>query len=149
MQRLVLLAMIIAVVSFGSGRNAQAISLDLSQFRWKNRLVFLFAPSREHPLFDKLHRSIAIQKDEIADRDLVIFEILDSEPSRMDTSPLDPQTAQYLREKFNVPRNRFAVILVGKDGGVKLNRQDQTRLEDIFALIDAMPMRQEEMRQKK
>jgi hypothetical protein len=37
---------------------------------------------------------------------------------------------------------------VGKDGSVKLNRQEQTRLEDIFALIDAMPMRREEMRQK-
>jgi len=40
------------------------------------------------------------------------------------------------------------VLLVDKDGGIKLNRQNETRLEDIFTLIDAMPMRQEEMRQK-
>ncbi len=84
----------------------------------------------------------------MADRDLVIFEILESGPSSMNTNYLDPQAANSLRKKFDLARGAFAVILVGKDGGIKLNRQDQTQLKDIFALIDAMPMRQEEMRQK-
>jgi hypothetical protein len=123
-------------------------SVDLSQFQWKNRLLFLFAPNRSHPLFDALQKSIANELAEVADRDLVIFEILESSPSRMDMTDLDPQLAQSLRDKFEVPRGRFAVILVGKDGGIKLERQDETRLEDIFALIDSMPMRREEMRQK-
>ena len=122
--------------------------MDLSQFQWKNRLLFLFSPNRSHPLFDVLQKSIAIQQAEVADRDLVIFEILESGTSRMDTSDLDPQVAQSLRDKFEVRPGRFAIILVGKDGGIKLNRQDQTRLEDIFGLIDTMPMRREEMRQK-
>ena len=122
--------------------------MDLSQFQWKNRLLFLFAPNRSHPLFDVLQKSIANQQAEVADRDLVIFEILESGTSRMDTGDLDPQTVQSLRDKFDVRPGRFTVILVGKDGGIKLSRQDQTRLEDIFALIDAMPMRREEMRQK-
>ncbi|MFO7687606.1 MAG: DUF4174 domain-containing protein [Desulfobacterales bacterium] len=37
---------------------------------------------------------------------------------------------------------------MGKDGGIKLKRNDQVRLEEIFQLIDSMPMRQDEMRQK-
>ena len=122
--------------------------MDLSQFQWKNRLLFLFAPNRSHPLFDVLQKSIATQQAEVTDRDLVIFEILESGTSRMDTNDLDPQVAQSLRDKFDVNPGQFALILVGKDGSVKLNRQEQTRLEDIFALIDAMPMRMEEMRQK-
>ena len=122
--------------------------MDLSQFQWKNRLLFLFSPNRSHPLFDGLQKSIAIEQAEVADRDLVVFEILESGSSRMDTKDLDPQVAQSLRDKFEVPRGRFAIILVGKDGGIKLNRQDETRLEDIFALIDTMPMRREEIRQK-
>jgi len=128
--------------------NAAETPMDLSQFQWKNRLLFLFAPNRSHPLFDVLQKSIAIQQAEVADRDLVIFEILESGTSRMDTSDLDPQVAQSLWDSFDVRPGRFTVILVGKDGGIKLSRQDQTRLEDIFALIDAMPMRREEMRQK-
>ena len=122
--------------------------MDLSQFQWKNRLLFLFAPNHNHPLFDGLQKSIATQQAEVADRDLVIFEILESGTSRMDTSDLDPQVAQSLRDKFDVSPGRFALVLVGKDGSVKLNRHEQTRLEDIFALIDAMPMRMQEMRQK-
>ncbi len=122
--------------------------MDLSQFQWKNRLLFLFAPNRSHPLFEVLQKSIGAQQAEVADRDLVIFEILESGTSRMDTSDLDPQVAHSLRDKFDVSPSQFALILVGKDGSVKLNRQEQTQLEDIFALIDAMPMRMQEMRQK-
>ena len=142
-------AMLIAVLAIGSSRNTLATPLNLSQFQWKNRLLFLFAPSRNHPLFEPLHTSLAVQKTEAADRDLVIFEILESDPSSMNTNYLDPQAANSLRKKFDVPRGRFAVILVGKDGGIKLNRREPTQLADVFALIDAMPMRQEEMRQKK
>lgn len=88
------------------------------------------------------------QQTEVADRDLVIFEILESGPSSMNTNNLEPPTAQSLRKKFDVPPGEFTVILVGKDGGIKLNRQVQTQLADIFSLIDSMPMRQEEMRRK-
>ena len=122
--------------------------MDLLQFQWKNRLLFLFSPNRSHPLFDALQKSLATEHAEVADRDLVTFEIIESGVSRMDTKELDPGVAQSLRDKFEVPSGLFAIILVGKDGGVKLNRQEQTRLEDIFALIDSMPMRREEMRQK-
>jgi hypothetical protein len=66
----------------------------------------------------------------------------------MDEEPLSPATARLLRERFRVPSGAFSIILVGKDGGVKLDRQDRTSLEEIFALIDSMPMRQQEMRRK-
>jgi hypothetical protein len=149
MLKAILLAlMMVALLSIGSRHISLANSLDLSQFQWKNRLLFLFAPNRNHPLLEPLHKSLADQKTEAADRDLVIFEILESGPSSMNTNYLDPQAAQKLRDKFNVQRGRFAVILLGKDGGIKLNRRDQTQLADIFTLIDAMPMRREEIRQK-
>jgi hypothetical protein len=148
MHKITLPAIIISLMLIASSPNAKETPMDLSQFQWKNRLLFLFAPNRSHPLFNVLQKSIANQQAEVADRDLVIFEILESGASRMDRSDLDPQAAQSLRDKFDVRRGGFAVILVGKDGSIKLNRQDQTRLEDIFGLIDSMPMRREEMRQK-
>ena len=150
MLKAILLAMLmVSVLSIGSSRNSLAVSLDLSRFQWKNRLLFLFAPSRDHPLFNKLHQSLFSQKAEVADRDLIIFEILESGPSSMNTEYIDPQSAQSLREKFDIPLGEFTVILVGKDGGIKMKRQDQTELEDIFRLIDAMPMRRQEMREER
>ena len=133
MLKLILLAMMaVAVLSIGGSRNAVATSLDLSQFQWKNRLLFLFAPNRNHPFFDVLHKSLTSRKAEAVDRDLVIFEILESGPSRMNTNYLDLHTAQSLREKFDLSRSEFTVILVGKDGGIKLNRQDQILLAGHF-----------------
>jgi hypothetical protein len=40
----------------------------------------------------------------------------------------------------------FEVLLVGRDGGVKLRRREPVAAAKISALIDAMPMRREEMR---
>jgi hypothetical protein len=148
MLKLIFLMMSIAAIFPINGRNAFAEPLGMSQFQWKNRLLFVFAPHRDHPMFDSLHNSLAAQKSEVAERDLVVFTILESGQSSMNAKLLASETALSLRKRYNVNQGEFAVILVGKDGGIKLNRQNETRLEEIFALIDAMPMRREEIRQK-
>lgn len=82
------------------------------------------------------------------DRDLVVFEVLERESSRVGDTLLDKEAADAIRKRFAAAPNRFTVILVGKDGGIKLKRNEQTDLRQIFTLIDSMPMRQNEMRQK-
>jgi hypothetical protein len=148
LKAILLVMLMVTVLSIGSSRNVPAISLDLAQYQWKNRLLLLFAPNRNHPFFDSLQVALVAQQAEVADRDLVIFEILESGQSSVSMTPLDAQNAQSLREKFEVRPGGFTVILIGKDGGIKLNNQKQTRIEDIFGLIDSMPMRREEMTRK-
>jgi hypothetical protein len=143
-----IMAVLLAMVAFSIFGTKDALSMDLRQFQWKNRLLFLFAPQRSDRFFSDLLNEIMVNKNEVEDRDLIVFEILEFGPSFMISVSLDAQTAAALREKFDSPPGRFTVILVGKDGGVKLKRHTGARLNDIFALIDAMPMRQEEIRQK-
>ena len=50
--------------------------------------------------------------------------------------------------EFEVPEDDFKFILVGKDGTVKLRSNQTVSGVDLFALIDSMPMRGEEMRRK-
>ena len=126
----------------------EAMSMDLTQFQWKNRLLFLFAPDGNSPLFKNLQSQIMAQKAEVEDRDLVVFEVLAQGPSRMNTASLDRQQADSIRDHFAVPQDTFRLILVGKDGGIKLKRDVQVDLKVVFGLIDSMPMRQNEMRQK-
>jgi hypothetical protein len=123
--------------------------MDLTQFQWKNRLLFLFAPDSNNPLFKKLQSEIIAQKAEVEDRDLVVFEVLERGPSRMNTSQLDRQMADSIRDRLAIPQVTFTLILVGKDGGIKLKRNDQANLDEVFELIDSMPMRKNEIRQKK
>ena len=47
-------------------------------------------------------------------------------------------------ENLSLSTSEFRLILIGKDGGIKLNSR-KISLEEIFSLIDTMPMRQEEM----
>ncbi len=126
----------------------EVIPMDFNQFRWKHRLLLLFAPNGDDPLLKQIHSELIARKVEVDDRDLVIFHVFEQEPSRMNSTLLNPETVESIRNRFAAPRNRFTLILVGKDGGIKLKRSRRTDLKDIFALIDSMPMRQNEMRRK-
>jgi hypothetical protein len=108
----------------------------------------MFAPQRSHPFFADLQKQITSQTDGVSDRDLVVFKIFDTGQSFMNSTQIDAQAAEGIRRQFDVPLGIFTVILVGKDGGVKLRVNDPVKLADIFGLIDSMPMRQQEMRQK-
>ena len=39
----------------------------------------------------------------------------------------------------------FRIVLVGKDGGIKLEQEEVLDPETLFSLIDGMPMRRNEM----
>ena len=123
-------------------------ALDLNQYRWKNRLLFVFAPHNSHPSLIDLKNDLLAQEEEVLDRDLIVFEILENGPSYMGKDRLNNQMAEHIRQKFDSGRGRLTVVLVGKDGGVKMRRNGPIQLDEIFSLIDAMPMRREEMRQK-
>ena len=122
--------------------------LDLTQYKWKNRLLFVFAPHSSHPSLTDLRNDLSIQKEEILDRDLIVFQIYETGSSFRDMSEIDHEIADKLRRNFRIDPGLLTVILIGKDGGVKLRQNEQINLNKIFLLIDGMPMRREEMRRK-
>ena len=123
-------------------------ALDLSRYKWKNRLLFVFAPHSSHPSLIDLKYDMSVQKEKILDRDLIVFQIYETGSSFKGMNEIDHETADQLRREFRVSPGLLTVILVGKDGGVKLRQNQQVNLKQIFLLIDGMPMRREEMRRK-
>jgi hypothetical protein len=142
---MVVLTAALACSIFGGQK---AMSMDLNQFQWKNRLLFIFAPEKGDAFFQSLQSEISTQPDEISERDLVVFSIFETGPSYQDNSQIDTRTAAAIRTNFAVLPGKFTCILVGKDGGIKLRQDSQVKLDQVFNLIDTMPMRREEMRQK-
>ena len=53
-----------------------------------------------------------------------------------------------LRKRFAAPHGKFTFLLIGKDGGEKYRRESGIDLQDVFRLIDSMPMRQQEMKER-
>jgi len=142
---LVVLTAVLACTIFGG---QVALSMDLNQFQWKNRLLFIFAPQEGDSVSSTLQSEISAQQGQVSERDLIVLKIFESGPSYLENSQLDSRAAAAIRNGFAAPLGRFTCILVGKDGGVKLRRNAQVKLAEIFDLIDAMPMRRQEMRQK-
>ncbi|ULQ57595.1 DUF4174 domain-containing protein [Flavihumibacter rivuli] len=51
--------------------------------------------------------------------------------------------------RYEVRNNAFTVILIGKDGGEKYRSDSLVQPKALMAIIDAMPMRKQEMKRKK
>jgi len=54
-------------------------------------------------------------------------------------------TPESLRTHYGVEAGTFAVLLVGKDTGVKRRADDVVSPDALYSQIDSMPMRQREM----
>lgn len=119
---------------------AAATSLDALQ--WQHRVVLLFAPSADDPRLQAARGELARAACEVRERDIVVVEAVAGEPLRIDGKPAgDPGE---LRRRHGIPDERFAALLIGKDGGVKRRDDSAPDLAGLFGQIDAMPMRRQE-----
>jgi len=132
----------------GAALGENTVSVDLNAYQWKNRLLLLFASSEEDQAYLTLKKEIDRQAMEVKDRDLLVFYVLERGESRLDQERLSPDQALFLRKRLSVPPGRFTIVLIGKDGGEKIRQESSVDLKEIFAIIDAMPMRQQEMKKK-
>ncbi|MFO8086130.1 MAG: DUF4174 domain-containing protein [Desulfobacterales bacterium] len=121
---------------------------DLTPYRWKNRILLIFSPDKTDSGYEAFNKSLEKEILELRSRDLIVFRIFETSPSFIEDKTLSFKDAKALRNRFRVSSGRFTVILMGKDGGVKMVRQDQAELQEFLDLIDTMPMRQQEMREK-
>ena len=51
---------------------------------------------------------------------------------------------QYWTQELKQSLTRFAVVLIGKDGGVKRTETQPLAPADLFGTVDKMPMRRQE-----
>ena len=118
------------IVAAFSPLAAHADPLDAA--KGKMRPVVVLSDSREDPLIAKQMQALDRMKPELTVRDIQVLQ-----ESRFDGP---------LHKKLGVDKTGFAVVLVGKDGTIKQVWHDPVDPRKIFTIIDAMPMRKEEMK---
>ena len=124
-------------------------SFNLSSQKWKNRVLLVFAPSVDNHIYQQQMQLLQKHNKDFADRDLVLVQVLATDESYANRQPIDDSSAAKLRDRFGVDKENFRLILVGKDGGVKRSDATPVQATAIFEEIDAMPMRQQEMQQRR
>jgi len=125
--------------------NDDASAEPLDAFRWKNRLIIASVPSGEAR--DLFAASLVANRTEMDERDLKVIDV-SAAAGIPGTIRLDPKQTTVLREKLKLDAGETAAVfvLIGKDGGEKARQRGTLKLADWFALIDAMPMRRDEIR---
>ena len=128
------------VLSILAGSAAEALAMDsTSQFTWRNRVLLVFGTAAS----PQLSRQIAALKGQtaaLAERDMVVLQVTPDAVTQVFGTAGDIQPAQ-LRKDLKVTDDRFEIVLIGKDGGVKLRSKTVVSDAEVFDLIDRMPMR--------
>lgn len=100
---------------------------------------------------DKRQLLLFTQKKDtgLAEKQLAIWKEAQAEMEERDLTITVVTGNDLLYKKYKVDsQTEFTVILLGKDGGEKLRTQNLLTTNKLFALIDAMPMRRQEMQKK-
>ena len=115
----------------------------LQRYVGKSRVLLVFAPGEDDPGLVEQRLILAAAAQGAGQRDLVVVEVVGTRASGP-AMPADG-SADALRRHFGVPAAAFRAVLVGKDGGAKLSEAAPIGADRLFAVVDAMPMRRQEM----
>ena len=129
------LALMMATLLASTG--ARAADDPLAVYRWTNRVVVISAPAPDDPRLRAQRTALAALPDQVHARDLVVVEAVGAGAS-----------ADRLRRFHKLPADAFRVVLIGKDGAAKRVAAEPLPAEALFSVIDAMPMRREEMKHR-
>jgi hypothetical protein len=130
-----LLAAGLDMVGFSSVGSLAAAGPDaLAGLLWKARPLVVVADQPTDPRFQKQIAGLEGRGRALEDYDIKLIAVTGESAA--------------LRRKLRLPAAGFAVALVGKDGGVKEAWRNPVDPDRIFALIDTMPMRRDEVRRR-
>lgn len=121
---------------------------NLSSYQWKNRLVILVDYSKNQQFSKQQVAILAKDKAGLKDRKLKILQFT-KDQFKVGLAEKNNWQKGQLPNKIDraIDQNAlFQVFLIGLDGGIKMHRTEVVSLNDIFGLIDTMPMRQSELR---
>ncbi len=139
MKRYICLLFFYLITSNALGEEKNGLN-NVSELLGKNRIIIVFSAE------DGEVSTLIKEAEEINDRDIVWFVFKGDSVLTNYSGKLSPVFQKRVSDKFRSVAKR--VILIGKDGGIKL-RADVIDMRNIYAKIDSMPMRRREIRDKR
>lgn len=112
-----------------------ATDVSLDEFLWVKRPVLVFADTPADPRYVEQMQLLERELDELELRDVIVI------------TDTDPAAESAVRTKLR-PRG-FMLVLIGKDGQVKLRKPLPWSVRELTRTIDKMPMRQQEIRDRR
>jgi hypothetical protein len=130
-------------VAVSAGQPADA----MTAYQWKKRPIVVFAPADNDARLVRQKSIINGARTGFLDRDVVVVYVVGGVASH-DLGPGPGMSGAALRTRFRASEGAFRVLLVGKDGGIKLDSPAPIAAADFFSEMDRMPMRRDEIRRR-
>ena len=124
------------------------IAVNLDDFQWHNRLLFLVAPDFSAPAVAQARAKLERRFEDVVDRDLLVIQLFLNGRSLVGDRPISVSEAAQLRLELGIDPDEQLLLLIGKDGSVKRRAPLLIDMQEIFTQIDAMPMRRNEIRER-
>jgi len=125
-----------------NNQNVEQKMIRLEDLQWQKRVILVFT-NENLDNNNSLYEKFQAQQLEIEMRDIRYF-LFGKDILTNDVTMLDEPTVRELKSKYQLLENKIMVVLIGKDGLEKY-RKTYLDFEEIFGIIDVMPMRQQEM----
>lgn len=117
----------------------------LDKHKWENRLLIVFAPDGQHTDFQAQLAAFQEAQQGLSDRKLLVYEVYSETGITSQGDYLSQAEVRALYKGFAVALGEFRVLLIGLDGGIKMQSRTVLSTQEIFSKIDKMPMRQTEL----
>jgi hypothetical protein len=134
---------VLLMLTASSGYALDAAQL-MPELTWEKRVLLVFAANERGIGFQRQEAILELIGGDLIERDMIVIRAFADNRVFIDGQSRGLSAASFYR-RFAVDGNDFRVILVGKDGTVKLDRDSAVTGNELFALIDSMPMRRSEM----
>ncbi|GMN09226.1 DUF4174 domain-containing protein [Croceitalea sp. MTPC9] len=125
---------------------------NLEDYRWKNRILIIQTSNAADNQYKSQIEELVGLEQEFKERKLVIFKILEDKYTlknyleKKNTESWQSITKQF--KEYLEKHSKFQILLIGLDGGTKLRQKTVLKSSELFNIIDAMPMRSSEIRNK-
>lgn len=116
------------------------------EFKWKNRIVVIMAESENSDLVKTQLELLQAKPDGMNERKLVVCLVLPKKYGIVNGEAIMWFENKEYHKLLNPDDLEFKIELIGLDGRVKLNTTELLTTEALFAKIDSMPMRQQELK---
>lgn len=126
----------------------KSMSQNITSHQWENRVLLILTNSIENSVFQNQIKELKTHKNGLTDRKLIVYQTTKAAYKKGLNNEVWKE-ASNLYEKYNPKQATFKIVLIGLDGGEKLEQSEFLSCEDLFKIIDVMPMRKSELKRKK
>ena len=123
-------------------------SQDLKRHKWENRLVLILTDNSRDVKYLNQVIEFKNNKDGIKERKILVYHIT-PEKYKMGLSGEEWQKLETGYKRYKKTDAQPEIILIGLDGGIKLRATEFISSQKLFATIDVMPMRMQEIKRKR